>query len=95
MRFSFHLGVGAELDQAIDWYEGIEPGLGLDFAMELRDAIGRALLFPGGWTAIAPVRRSLLKRFPDGVLDAEEPEGIHVPAGMHLRRCPGYCKGRQ
>ena len=33
MKFSFHPEAEKELNQAIDYYEEIDPGLGIDFAM--------------------------------------------------------------
>lgn len=96
MSYVFHPEAEAELDQAIDWYEAMEPGLGLDFAMEIRDAIGRAVSFPKAWPSIAPdVRRCLVKRFPYGVLYAEEPDRVFVLAIMHLHRRPDYWKNRK
>jgi plasmid stabilization system protein ParE len=40
------------------------------------------------------IRRMLLQRFPYGLLYAVEPERILVLTVMHLRRCPGYWRGR-
>ena len=38
MKFSFHPEAEAEFGEAVDYYEGVEPGLGLDFAAEVNDA---------------------------------------------------------
>ncbi|AUX23813.1 uncharacterized protein SOCEGT47_043430 [Sorangium cellulosum] len=40
------------------------------------------------------IRRMLLQRFPYGLLYAVEPERILVLTVMHLRRRPGYWRGR-
>ncbi|AUX43028.1 uncharacterized protein SOCE26_044680 [Sorangium cellulosum] len=40
------------------------------------------------------VRRLTLQRFPYGLLYVVEPDRILVLAVMHLRRRPGYWRGR-
>ena len=95
MNFSFHPEAEKELNEAIDYYEDIEPGLGYDFALEVRSAIGRLVDFPKAWAVLdGDVRRSLVKRFPYGVLYSEEKDGIFIVAVMHLHRRPGYWKPR-
>ncbi len=65
MTFSFHPGAEAEFNKAIDYYEEIEPGLGLDFAIEVHSAIQRSIAFPKAWPIIdSEIRRSLVSRFP-------------------------------
>lgn len=49
------------------------------------DTIQRVVEFPKAWTSIdGDVRRSLVKRFPYGVLYSEEPNGILILAVMNL-----------
>jgi hypothetical protein len=95
MNFSFHPEAEKELNEAIDYYEDIEPGLGYDFALEVHSTIGRSVDFPKAWAVLdGDVRRSLVKRFPNGVLYSEEKDGIFIVALMHLHRRPGYWKPR-
>ncbi|SOB74888.1 hypothetical protein SAMN04488490_0428 [Marinobacter sp. LV10R510-11A] len=69
MDYTFHPAAEAELNDAIDYYESIQPSLGIDLAQEVQQAIARALKFPQAWSFIRkPVRRSLVKRFPYGIL---------------------------
>jgi hypothetical protein len=50
---------------------------------------------PDGWTTMTgDVRRSLVKRFPYGVLYAKEEGFIYIVAVMHLHRDPEYWKDR-
>ncbi len=42
MSFSFHPEAAEEFDAAVEWYEERSTGLGLDFAVEIRQAILRA-----------------------------------------------------
>lgn len=97
MSFHFHPDAEVELNQAIDYYESIDPGLGFDFATEIHAAIKRAEQYPEAWALLdEEVRRSLAHRFPYGVLYSCEEGGlIYVIAVMHLHRDPGYWKKRK
>ncbi len=95
MSFSFHPDAEKEFNEAVEYYEDIEPGLGYDFALEVYSAISRATNFPKAWGILeGDVRRSLVRRFPYGVLYAEEKDQIFILAVMNLHRKPGYWKHR-
>jgi len=95
MSFSFYPEAEDEFNNAIDYYEDIEPGLGYDFALEVYSTIQRSVEFPKAWAILeGEVRRSLVSRFPYGVLYSEEPTGIYILAVMDLHRNPGYWKRR-
>jgi len=95
MIFSFHPEAEAELNDAIDYYEDKERGLGYDFAVEVYATIQRITAFPEAWPVMKnDIRRSLVKRFPYGVLYSEGDEKIWVLAVMHLHRNPEYWKHR-
>lgn len=96
MSFSFHPEADKELTEAIAYYEQIEPGLGYDFALEVYSAIRRSVDFPEAWSVLdGDVRRSLVKRFPYGILYAQAEDGILILAVMNLHREPGYWKKRK
>lgn len=96
MNFSFPPEAEEEFNKAIDYYEAIEPGWGYDFALEVHSTIQRSADFPTAWTVLeGEVRRSLVRRFPYGVLYSEAPDGIFVIAVMNLHRTPGYWKNRK
>jgi len=96
MSFSFHPEAEEELNGVIDYYEDIEPGLGYDFAIEVHATITRSVDFPKAWATLeVDVRRSLVRRFPYGILYSEEKDGIFIVAVMHLHRKPGYWKHRR
>ena len=95
MTHLFHPEAEDELIQAIEYYEKIEPGLGYDFAIEVYSAIQRAVAFPKAWAVLEDeIRRSLVRRFPYGILYSEEPEGLFIIAVMNLHREPAYWKDR-
>jgi hypothetical protein len=96
MSFSFHPEAEQEFNKAIDYYENIEPGLGYDFALEVHSTIKRSVEFPKAWAVLeGDVRRSLVRRFPFGILYSEEKDGIFIVAVMNLHRKPGYWKKRK
>lgn len=96
MTFSFHPEAEVEFNKAIDYYEGIEPGLGLDFVIEVHLAIQRSVAFPKAWPVIdGEIRRALVRRFPFGILYSVDNDGIYIVAVMHLHRMPEYWKHRK
>lgn len=95
MSCSFHPEARREFEQAIDYYEDREPGLGLDFAAEVHNTIERIVDYPEAWSEVeSGIRRCLVKRFPYGVLYAVHHGQIVVLAVMHLHRRPGYWRDR-
>jgi plasmid stabilization system protein ParE len=96
MNYSFHPEAEKEFIEAIDYYEDIELGLGYDFAGEVYLSIQRALEFPEAWTKMEDeIRRSMVNRFPFGVLYSIEADEIFILAIMHLHKRPGYWKSRK
>ena len=95
MSFSFHPDAEEEFNKAIDYYENIEPGLGYEFALEVHSTIQRSIEYPKAWAVLdGEIRRSLVKRFPYGILYTEEYDGVFVVAVMNLHREPSYWKQR-
>lgn len=95
MSFSFHPEAEKELLAAVDYYEKLENGLGYDFALEVQLTLERTVALPEAWAVLeGEIRRSLVRRFPFGVLYSVEDESIYVIAIMNLHRSPGYWKRR-
>ena len=79
MKFSFHPAAAEEFSAAVDWYEMRQPGLGVDFAVEVRAAVGRAMALPNAWVELEPgIRRVLTQRFPFGVLYSPADSGVFL-----------------
>ena len=54
-----------ELDDAFDWYEMEQRGLGRRFLAEIQSALKRITVFPDSCAAIAPgLRRCMTRKFP-------------------------------
>ncbi len=96
MNFSFHPEAEEKFRKATDYYEEIEPRLGCDFALEIYSTIKRSVEFPKAWAVLdGDVRRSLVRRFPYGILYSEERDGIFIVAVMNLHREPEYWQHRK
>ncbi len=96
MIFSFHPDAEAEFNEAIEYYEGCELGLGYDFSIEVLAAIQHIINYPTAWPIIEEdIRRCLVNRFPYGVVYTREQGETFILAIMHLRRRPAYWKNRQ
>lgn len=95
MNYAFHPEAKAELNEAVDYYNGCQPELGFDFAREVYVAIQNILAYPEAWMPLSKnTRRCLVHRFPYGVIYQVTGEAILIIAIMQLNRRPGYWKGR-
>ena len=95
MTFSFHHEAEIEFNEAIDYYEQCERGLGYNFSIEVFNSIQNIVNYPTAWPVIEEdVRRCLVNRFPYGIIYSIEHDGIFILAVMHLRRHPDYWKKR-
>jgi plasmid stabilization system protein ParE len=91
MRVEFHPDAQREFEESIEFYEGREPGLGLEFALEVETAIDRIVEFPEIATPFrGATRRCLVNRFPFGVVYLVQSESIFVVAVAHLHREPDF-----
>jgi plasmid stabilization system protein ParE len=78
-----------EFAEAVDYYNGQCPGLGFEFAAEVRKCLERILQHPEAWPMFsARSRRCLADRFPYGLLYRVQGDCIVVGAIMHLRQHP-------
>lgn len=96
MIYSFHPEAESEFLKAIEYYESKEKGLGYDFALEIYSTIERILAYSQAWPLVEEnIRRSLVRRFPFGVLYSQLEEEIFIVAIMNLNRNPDYWKDRE
>ncbi|MBT3258978.1 MAG: type II toxin-antitoxin system RelE/ParE family toxin [Deltaproteobacteria bacterium] len=95
MKFYFHEEAETEFDKAVEYYEDIQPGLGLEFAREVYGTIKRILQFPEAWSSNSKnTRRCLVNRFPFGIIYQFKPGMVRIIAVADLRRRPGYWLNR-
>jgi plasmid stabilization system protein ParE len=82
-----------ELKDAVAYYNRQCPGLGFEFAAEVRKTLTRILRFPSSWTQLSPrTRRCLTNRFPYAVIFQYDETHVFVVAVMHLKREPDSWK---
>lgn len=95
MRFFFHPRADEEFNEAVQYYEECQPGLGLEFAKEIYASIGRVAEYPNAWSEMSKnTRRCLVNRFPFGVIFQIKSGKLRIMAIANLHRRPGYWKDR-
>lgn len=84
-----------EMLEAAIYYQSEAPGLGIDYLSEVERAVKSIEKSPDTWPILeGELRRRLIRRFPFGILYRIEPDEIVIVAVAHLRRRPGYWRGR-
>ena len=84
-----------ELEAAVSFYESEYPGLGLDFAIEVRRLCRMISESPMSGLEIRPdIRRRILRRFPFSILYIVEGDKVLIIAVAHQSRRPGYSHRR-
>lgn len=84
----------ADLDvaAAFQWYEGEEPGLGLEFLDQLSAAYHRIVADPLKYQNLeSGIRRALLRRFPYAVYFAVE-SALAAKHRLHFQHVGGYSR---
>ncbi len=95
MTYSFHPLAEKELNDAIDYYNKCQDGLGIEFAEEVYKAIQFILQFPQAWSPLSKnTRRCITNRFPSGVIYQEKKDEIIIIAVMQLNKKPNYWHDR-
>ncbi|MGH7815129.1 MAG: type II toxin-antitoxin system RelE/ParE family toxin [Candidatus Binataceae bacterium] len=91
----FHPLAERELVESAKFYELSAAGLGEDFIGQVERTLARIAANPeAGSPLTKTIRRQLVRRFPFAILYQPKPAGLFVVAVMHVRRRPGYWKGR-
>ena len=96
MLVSFNVLAERELNEAAQYYEAEQSGLGAAFLLDVRRCTDAVVANPhAGQIVLQAIRRRLCQRFPYGLLYTIKESEIRVLAVMNLRRRPGYWVGRQ
>lgn len=96
MNIRYHPEASREIDEAFEWYESQNAGLGLKFIEEAETTVHRILNFPELHpTVFKNLRRAILPIFPYGVIYSTGEDSIEVYAIAHLHRLPLYWKKRE
>ncbi len=84
-----------DADEAAEWYESQQSGLGLEFILELDLTIERVASNPEGYEVkYREVRQVLLRRFPYSVYFIYENGIVNILAILHQKRTPEKWKKR-
>ncbi len=95
MKYFFHPSAEEELNEAINYYNECQDGLGLAFAKEVNRSIQNILSYPQAWPFLSQnTRRCLANRFPYGVIYQISHDKIYIIAIMQLNRKPTYWENR-
>lgn len=95
MVLSFHALAERELNDAAQYYDREQAGLGAAFIADVQRCTDAILEHPQAGPVIrGGIRRRLCRRFRYGVLYTIQPETVRVLAVMNLRRRPAYWVGR-
>jgi plasmid stabilization system protein ParE len=98
VRVKFLKPAELELDDALEYYESEQVGLGLRFLAEVAHSLSRLVEYPQSYQQIGQyARRCLVHKFPYGVIyQIREKSGeILIIAIAHLHRKPDYCLSRE
>ena len=84
-----------ELDEAVEYYKYIIPGLGEKFLNEVLNGLDRIGNFPEAWHPFSKrTRRYRLLHFPYGIIYQIRENEILIIAIANLHRKPYYWKDR-
>ena len=85
-----------DIRRAYTWYERARPGLGEEFLVEVRAAIGPVVTAPESYPVLhRETRRALIRRFPYGLFYRVVDEIVVFVACTHTRREPERWKRRR
>jgi len=93
----FRPEVAVDLEEAFQWYEQRQEGLGSSFAQNVDACVTRIRHQPEIYSKVdrrTGVRRGRVERFPYSVMYLVEPEMVVVLAVVHQAREPGIWKQR-
>lgn len=78
-----------DLQEAFDWYEESNRGLGSEFIRAVDAGLAEIQRNPFAYlTVYKQIRRKLIRKFPYGIIYLIESETIYVIACFHVKRNP-------
>lgn len=96
MRLFFAVAAREELDDAFDYLELQQPGLGFRFASDVDEALARIRNQPLAWHPLSNnLRRCHPRHFRYGVIYRIRDEQAEILAIAHDSRRPGYWRNRK
>ena len=84
-----------DLDEAVEWYDARQWGVGRRFARAFRDCSRSIADFPESFAIVhADFRLAMLKSFPYGVYFRTTPKAIYIHRVIHQARHPDTWRGQ-
>jgi len=94
--FSIHETAEVEINEAADFYDLEDPGLGSVFIDEVQRAIERISQFPDAAPLVrGRLRKKPLVKFPYSLVYSVRPDEVRLLAVAHQKRRPFYWRGRR
>jgi plasmid stabilization system protein ParE len=95
-RFSIHETAEAEINEAADFYDLEDLGLGSVFIDEVERGIESISQFPEAAQLVrGRVRKKPLVKFPYSLVYSVRPDEVRLLAVAHQKRRPFYWRGRR
>ena len=95
MILSFLEVAEAEFNDAFEYYESEQVGLGHRFKFEVSRAVSRITAHPTAYQMLGKrTRRCLIAKFPYGIIFQQADNEIMIVAVAHLHRRPDYWLSR-
>lgn len=97
MKLEYHPATVTDLNRAIDFYNSLHPGLGVECRAEVYGAINRIRESPTRYRIVeGEVRRCLVRRFPFSILyRVIGADVVRVLVIRHHRQRPGFGQARR
>jgi len=93
---SIHETAETEINEAADFYDLENPGLGGVFIDEIERAVNHIIQFPDAAPLIrGRVRKRIIARFPYSLIYSRRGADIRILAVAHQKRRPFYWRGRR
>jgi plasmid stabilization system protein ParE len=94
-RVVFRRAASVEFEEAAVWYEGQRRGLGVEFSLEVEQAIEKLVERPTRYPIVfGDIRRTVTRRFPYAIYFRVRGNSVVVLAVFHGRRDPGTWQRR-
>lgn len=96
MKIKIHELAAKEFDEAIEWYETQQKGLGRNFKTVVTNQLKKIKQNPN-WFLIeeSNIYKAYIPKFPYKILFTEDNEVIIIWALVHLHRKPWYWQSRK
>ena len=95
MRFEYAAAEINEIDEALAYYQAIDPDLSSRLVRELEDSLQMILRFPLGWHPLeGGLRQRRVKFFPFVIVYQPQDDTIVIIAFANTHRRPDYWRDR-